>query len=84
MDPGLRLLAVASLLGWAWRSGCRGPRPEALWMGGRKPGSPVLPSSLPPQVVLWQDHETGVRAATAQRREPERDLPRAGERDHER
>lgn len=53
-------------------------------MGWQKPGPPTPSSSLLPQVVLWQDHQTGVRALTAQCGEPKRDLPGAGERDDER
>lgn len=53
-------------------------------VGGGNPGPPAPSPSLPPQVVLWQDHQTGVRAVTAQCREPKRDLPSTRKRDHER
>lgn len=51
---------------------------------GKEPGPPIPASSLPPQVVLWQNHKTGVRTVTAQCRESEGDLPGARKRDHER
>lgn len=74
MNSGLRLAHCCFFPGlglevWLPRAQARGT------VDGRKPGSPVLPSSLLPQVVLRQDHETGVRAVTAQCGEPERDLP---------
>lgn len=73
---------------WAGRGGlaAQGPChiPGRGTVGWQKPGPPTPASSFLPQVVLWQDHQTGIRAVIAQCGEPERDLPSTRKRDHER
>lgn len=69
------------LLSWAAVGGLVALGPSHILEKGAvglwKPKSPTPPSFLLPQVVLWQDHQTGVRAVTAQCGEPKRDLPGA-------